>query len=79
MVVTRPLFSDDMTICSSGFIVNNLEVNPVDASLEAGHNLVLGINVMTISIRLEGLYVNRVAVAVVGEHAILIPATRYYG
>ena len=51
----------------------------MDASLEAGHNLVLGINVMTISIRLEGLYVNRVAVAVVGEHAILIPATRYYG
>ena len=29
LVVTQPLFSDNTTICSARFIVDNLEVNPV--------------------------------------------------
>ena len=35
LVVTISFFSDDMTIVSAGFIIKNLEVEPVAALLEA--------------------------------------------
>ena len=78
MVVKQPLFSDDRKICSSGLIVDKLEVYPVVASLEAGHNLVVGRDVMTITLRLEGFYVDVVDVAVICEHDVSIPTMRSY-
>ena len=78
MVVKQPLFSDERKICSSGFIVKNLEVDPVIESLEAGHTLVVGSDVMTITIILEGFYVDVVDVAVLGEHDLPITTMRSY-
>ena len=78
MVVTQPLFSDDTKICSAGFIVENLEVDPVATSLEVVHNRVVVRDEMTITLILEGFYVDGVAAAVVGDHDLLIPTTRAY-
>ena len=76
LVVTRPFLSDDTTICSSGFVFENLAVDPVAASLESGHNLVVGINVMTITHRLEGFYVDGFSAVVLGKYDVLIPTKR---
>ena len=72
LVVTIPLFIDDTMIFSSVFIIKNLEVNPVTTLLEVGYNIVVGGNAMAVPIRLEVFDVDGVAVAVVGEHNVLI-------
>ena len=78
LIVKRPFFSDDMKICSAGFIVDNLEVDPVAVSLKGGHNIVVGRYAVTINLILEGFYVDEISVAVVGKHDVLITTTRAY-
>ena len=72
LVVTPKLFSENMTICNAGFIAENLGVDPVAALFEAGNNIVVRRNVMTITLRLRGFYVYGFSVAVVGDHDVLI-------
>ena len=72
LVATRPFFSDDTMIIRAGFIINNLEVNPVAEFLEGGHNLVIGGD----TIRLEGFDINGVTVSVIGKYDVLIPTAR---
>ena len=79
LIVKRPFFSDDMKICSAGFIVDNLEVDPVAVSLKGGHNIVVGRYAVTINLILEGFYVDGVDVAVGGKKYVLILTTRVYG
>ena len=76
LAVTRPLFRDDTMILSADFIINNLEVDPVAALLEAGHNLVVGGNEMVVALILEGFDVDGVVVALVSDHDVLIPTAR---
>ena len=72
LVATRPFFSDDTMIIRAGFIINNLEVNPVAEFLEGGHNIVIGGD----TIRLEGFDINGVTVSVIGKYDVLIPTAR---
>ena len=51
----------------------------MDSPLDIGHNLVVGGNTMTSTIRLEGFGVGGFDLSVVGEHDVLIPTVRLDG
>ena len=63
-------------IFSAGFIIENLDLNPVAALISAGHNLVVRGDEMGATIILEGFDVDIVAVPVVGEHDEMITTKR---
>ena len=73
LLVTRPFFSDDMKMVSAGFIINNLEVDPVAALLEVVHNIFVGRYSMAVALRLGVFDVDGIDVAVVVDHDVLIP------
>ena len=71
-----PIFGDHTTIFGAGLIVEHLEVDSVFTQLDAGHDLVVGRDAITIALRLERLDMDRVVVAVVSEHNIFVPTAR---
>ncbi len=50
-----PLEGDDLFVRQAGFIIQDLEINGETSGCQASHDCVVGGNVMTIALGLEGL------------------------
>jgi hypothetical protein len=67
-----PLEGDNLFIRRAGFVIQDLEINGETASSQARHDRVVGSNAMAITLGLEGLLKDEVAVSVKGNHHILV-------
>ena len=67
-----PLEGDGFFVRRAGFVIQDLEINGETSSSQAHHDRVVGGNAMTITLGLEGLLKDEVAVCVKGDHHILV-------
>ena len=74
MVCGCPYVGDMLAVFLDCFVIEDLVVNDVTASLEAGHDASLGRYAVAVFSFLEGLDENGVCVAVVGNHQVLVVA-----
>ena len=74
MVCRCPDVGDVLAVFLAGFVVEDLVVDDVTASLEAGHDASVGRYAVTVFSCLEGLDEDGVSVAVVGDHQVLVAA-----
>ena len=58
----------------AGFVVEDLVVDDMTASLEAGHDVSVGRYAVAIFLCLEGLDEDGISVALVGDHQVLVAA-----
>jgi hypothetical protein len=65
-----PLEGDGFFVCQASFVIQDLEINGETAGGQAGHDQVVGSNAMAITLILEGLLKDEVAVCVKGNHHI---------
>ena len=74
MVCGFPDVSDVSAVFLACFIVKDLVVYNVAASLEAGHDAGVGWDAVAVFACLEGLEEDDVGVAVIGDHEVLVAA-----
>ena len=74
LVCSRPDVGDMAAVFLAGFVVKDLMVDDVAASLEAGHDAGVGRYAVAIFLCLEGLDEDVVFIAVIGHHQVLIAA-----
>ena len=74
LVCGCPDVGDVSALFLSGFVVEDLVVNDVTASLEAGHDASVGRYAVAVFSCLEGLDEDGVGVSVVGDHQVLVAA-----
>jgi hypothetical protein len=67
-----PLECDGFLVSCAGFVVQYLEIHGETTGSQASHDQVIGSNSMAITLSLEGLLKNEVAVCVEGDHYILV-------
>jgi len=67
-----PLEGDGFFVRRAGLIIQDLEINEETTGGQAGHDRVVVGNVMTITLGLEGLLKDEVAIGVKGDHHILV-------
>ncbi len=67
-----PLEGDGFFVCQAGFVIQDLEINGETTGGQASHDRVVGGNAMAITLGLEGLLKDEVAVCVKGDHHILV-------
>jgi len=67
-----PLEGDGFFVRQAGFVIQDLEINGETSGGQASHDRVVGGNVMAITLGLEGLLKDEVAVSVKGDHHILV-------
>jgi hypothetical protein len=79
LVGAVPVFSDDSTVFSTGFVVQNLVVNGVCPCCKSSHEVVVGWDAVSVVAGLEGFDEDGVGVTVVGQHEVLVAAARPYG
>ena len=75
LVCSRPDVGDVSSVFLAGFVVEDLVVNDVTASLEAGHDASVGRYAVAVFSCMEGLDEDGVCIAVVGHHRVLVAAT----
>ena len=74
LVCSRPDVGDVAAVFLAGFVVKDLVVNDVTASLDAGHDVGVGRYAVAVFSCLEGLDEDGVYIAVVGNHQVLVAA-----
>ena len=74
LVCGCPDVGDVSAVFLAGFFVEDLVVDDVTASLEAGHDASVGRYAVAVFSCLEGLDEDGVCIAVVGHHQVLIAA-----
>ena len=74
MVSGCPDVGDVLVVFLACLVIEDLVVDDVDASLEAGHDAGVGRDVVAVSLCLEGLDEDGVGVAVVCDHQVLVAA-----
>ena len=74
-----PVLSNAVAVGFSGFIVKDLVLKNMAFVAEAGHDAGIGSNAMAVVARLKGFHKYGVAVAVVGQHDVLVAAARACG
>ena len=74
LVCGFPDVGDVLAILLAGFVVEELVVDDVTASLEAGHDASVGRYTVAVLSFLEGIDEDGVGVAVVGDHQVLVAA-----
>ena len=74
MVRGCPDFGDVLAVFLACFVIEDLVVNDVTASLEAGHDAGVGWDAVAVFPCLEGLDEDSVGVTVVGNHQVLVAA-----
>ena len=74
LVCSCPDFGDVAAVFLAGFVVEDLVVNDVTASLEAGHDASVGRYAVAVFLCLEGLDEDGVCIAVVGNYQVLVAA-----
>jgi hypothetical protein len=67
-----PLEGDGFFVSRAGFVIQYLEINGETLGGQTSHDQVVGSNAMAITLSLEGLLKNEVAVCVKGDHHILV-------
>ena len=67
-----PLEGDGFFVCRAGFVIQDLEINGETTGGQASHDRVVGGNAMAITLGLEGLLKDEVAICVKGDHHILV-------
>ena len=67
-----PLEGYGFFVSRAGFVIQDLEIHGETTGSQASHDRVVGGNSMAITLSLEGLLKNEVAVCVKGDHYILI-------
>jgi hypothetical protein len=67
-----PLEGDGFFVRRAGFVIQDLEINGETTGGHASHDRVVGGNAMAITLGLEGLLKDEVAVCVKGNHHILV-------
>ena len=67
-----PDVGDVLAVFLACFVIEDLVVDEVTASLEAGHDAGVGRDVVAVFLFLEGLDEDGVGVAVVGDHQVLV-------
>jgi hypothetical protein len=67
-----PLEGDGLFVSRAGFVIQYLEIHGETSGSQASHDRVVGSNSMAITLSLEGLLKNEVAVWVKGDHYILV-------
>ena len=75
LVCGCPDVGDVLAVFLACFVIEDLVIDDVAASLEAGHDAGLGRYVVAVFSCLEGLDEDGVCVAVVGNHQVLVAAT----
>ena len=70
-----PYVGDVSAVFLAGFVVKDLVVDDVNASLEAGHDASVGRYAVAVFSCLEWLDEDSVGVTVVGDHQVLVAAT----
>ena len=75
LVCIRPDVGDVSAVLLAGFVVEDLVVDDVTASLEAGHDVSVGRYAVAVFSCLEGLNEDGVCIAVVGDHQVLVDAS----
>ena len=79
MVSGCPDVGDVLEVFLACFVIEDLVVNDVTASLEVGHDAGVGRDVVAVFLCLEGLDEDGVGDAVVGHHKVLVAAAGSYG
>ena len=74
LVCSRLDIGDVLAVFLAGLVVEDLVVDDVIASLEAGHDASVGRYAVVVFSCLEGLDENGVFIAVVGHHQVLVAA-----
>ena len=74
MVHGCPDVGDVLAVFLACFVIEDLVVDDVTASLEAGHDAGVGQDAVAVFPFLEGLDEDSVGVALVGDHQILVAA-----
>ncbi len=67
-----PLEGDCFFISGAGFVIQDLEINGEPLGRQRSHDGVVGSNAVAVTLGLEGLLEDEVAVGVEGNHDILI-------
>jgi hypothetical protein len=67
-----PLEGDCFFISGAGFVIQDLEINREPTGCQTSHNCVLGCNAVAVTLGLEGLLEDEVAIGVEGNHDILV-------
>ncbi len=67
-----PLEGDGFFVRHAGFVIQDLEINGETSGGQAGHDCVASSNAMAITLSLEGLLKDEVAICVKGDHYILV-------
>ncbi len=67
-----PLEGDGFFVCRAGFVIQDLEVNGETTGGQVSPARVVGGNAMAITLGLEGLLKDEIAVCVKGDHHILV-------
>ena len=70
-----PLEDDSFFVGRAGFVIQDLEINGETPGCQAGHDCIVGGNLMAIALGLEGLLKDEVAIGVKGDHHILVTGT----
>ena len=79
LVGAVPVSSDDLAIFCTSIVVEDLVFNKVAMVLERGHDAGVGGDVVGVVFGLEGFDKDKVGVAVIGEHDVLVAAVRTDG
>ena len=74
LVCSRPDVGDMSAVFLADFIVEDLVVNDVTASLESVHDASVGRYALAVFSCLEGLNEDGICIAVVGNHQVLVAA-----
>ncbi len=67
-----PLEDDGFFVCCAGLVAENLEVNQKTPGCQVCHNGIVGGNAMAVTIRLECLLEDEIAIGVEGDHDVLV-------
>jgi hypothetical protein len=68
-----PLEGDGFFVCRAGLIVEDLEVNQKTPGCQACHNGIVGSNAMAVTLGLDCLLENEIAIGMEGNHHALVP------
>ena len=66
------LEGDGFFVRRAGFVIQDLEINGETSCSQVHHDRIVGSNAMAITLGLEGLLKDEVAVCVKGDHHILV-------
>lgn len=72
MVCCLPVVGDGSAVLLAGFVVKDLVLDGVTFLFEAGHDAAMGGDSVAVMAGLEWLHEDGIAVAVVGQHYVLV-------